>query len=47
LKVNKIVTDHSNNTCVAKDNGYDLLNPLAAPEEKEPFISLQEKHREL
>ena len=26
LKVNKIVTDHSNNTCVAKDHGYDLLN---------------------
>jgi hypothetical protein len=47
LKVNKIVTDHSNNTCVAKDNGYDLLNPPAAPEVKEPFMSLQEKHRKL
>ena len=47
LKVNKIITDHSNNTCVAKDHGYDLLNPPAAPEEKEPFMSLQEKHHEL
>jgi len=47
LKVNKIVTDHSNNTCVAKDHGYDLLNPPAALEEKEPFMSLQEKHHEL
>jgi hypothetical protein len=47
LKVNKIVTDHGNNTCVARDNGYDLLNPPVAPEVKEPLMPLQEKHREL
>jgi hypothetical protein len=47
LQVNKIVTDHSNNTCVAKGTDYDLLNPPPTPEKREPFMSLQEKHHNL
>ena len=47
LQVNKIVTDHSTKTCIAKGNGYDLLNPPPTHDEKEPFMSLQEKHHNL
>jgi len=47
LQVNKIVTDHSSKTCIAKECGYDLLNPPPTPEPKEPLMSLQEKHRDL
>jgi len=47
LQVNKIVTDHSSKTCIAKGNGYDLLNPPPTPDVREPFMSLQEKHRNL
>ena len=47
LRINKIVSDHDASTCIAKESGYDLLNPLSAPERKDPLMSLQEKHREL
>jgi hypothetical protein len=47
LQVNKIVTDHGSKTCIAKGNGYDLLNPPPTPDVREPFMSLQEKHRNL
>jgi hypothetical protein len=44
LQVNKIVTDHGSKTCIAKGNGYDLLNLPPMPDVREPFMSLQEKH---
>ena len=47
LQVNKIVTDHSKETCIVKESGYDLLNLPPTPDEKEPLMSLQEKHCEL
>jgi hypothetical protein len=47
LQVNKIVSDHDSNTCIAKGSGYDLLNPPPTPEIKDPLMSLQGKHREL
>jgi len=47
LRINKIVSDHDASTCIAKESGYDLLNPPSAPERKDPLMSLQEKHREL
>jgi len=47
LQINKIVSDHETNTCVAKENGYDLLNPPPALEMRNPPMSLQEKHHEL
>jgi len=47
LQVNKIITDHSNKTCIVKGSGYDLLNPPPTPDVKGPFMSLQEKHRNL
>jgi len=41
------VSDHDVSTCIVKGSGYDLLNPLPAPERKDPLMSLQEKHHEL
>jgi hypothetical protein len=41
------VSDHDASTCIAKESGYDLLNPPSAPERKDPLMSLQEKHCEL
>ena len=43
----QILSDHDANTCIAKESGYDLLNPLSVPERKDLLMSLQEKHCEL
>jgi hypothetical protein len=41
LRMNKIVIDHEWNTCIAKESGYDLLNPPL------PQVPLQVIHCEL
>jgi len=47
LQVNRIVTNHGNNTCIALPSGYDLLNPPPKPKAEGEYVLLQRKHREL
>jgi hypothetical protein len=45
--MNKIVIDHEQNTCIAKESGYDLLNPPPPPVPLGERIPLQVIHCEL
>jgi hypothetical protein len=47
LRINKIVIDHEQNTCIAKDSNYDLLHPPPLPVQLGERIPLQTIHREL